>query len=130
MKKVSVLLLAVSLLGLLLAACSGGGSSPTNVTVTLTDFAYTPATITVPTGKEITINLVNKGVPHDFTIVSTPVSGTYDPAQTKVIFQLSVDGTSNATGKFVAPAPGTYQIVCTKPGHFEEGMQAKLVVTP
>jgi uncharacterized cupredoxin-like copper-binding protein len=129
MKKGSFLFLGLVLLSLLLAACSGG-SSPTNVTVTLTDFAFTPNTITVPTGKEITVNLINKGVPHDFTIVSTPVSGTYDPTKTKIIFQLPVDGVSNATGKFVAPAPGTYQIICTKPGHFEEGMTASLVVTP
>ncbi len=129
MKKMSFLFLTIVLLSLFLAACSGG-SSPTNVTVTLTDFAYTPNTITVPTGKEITVNLINKGVPHDFTIVSTPVTGTYDPTKTKIIFQLAVDGVSNATGKFTAPAPGTYQILCTKPGHFEEGMTASLVVTP
>jgi plastocyanin len=128
MKKRLFLFAALILLTLFLAACGGG--SPTNVTVTLTDFAYTPNTITVQTGKEITVNLINKGVPHDFTIVSTPVSGTYDPTKTKIIFQLPVDGTSNASGKFVAPAPGTYQIICTKPGHFEEGMEAKLVVTP
>jgi plastocyanin len=129
MKKGSFLFLVFILLSLFLTAC-GGGSSPTNVTVTLTDFAYSPNTITVPTGKEITVKLINKGVPHDFTIVSTPVSGTYDPTKTKIIFQLPVDGVSNATGKFVAPAPGTYQILCTKPGHFEEGMTATLVVTP
>ena len=128
MKRGSLVFLSVILLGILLAACSG--SSPTNITVTLTDYAFTPNTITVPTGKVITVNLINKGVPHDFTILSTPVTGTYDPTKTTVIYTLPVDGVSNATGKFTAPAPGTYQIICTKPGHFEEGMEAKLVVTP
>jgi len=127
-KKVSFFFLSFLVLGLFLAACSS--SSPTNVTVTLTDFAYSPSVITVPTGKEITIKLVNKGVPHDFTIVSTPVAGTYDPSKTTIIYQQQVDGVSTTTGKFMAPAPGTYQIICTKPGHFEEGMTAKLVVTP
>ena len=63
--KIMSLILTVILI-LQLAACS---NLPTTIHVTLSDYSYTPSTFTVPAGKEITLNLINKGfVSHAFII--------------------------------------------------------------
>src|SRR5262245_48642860 len=56
-------------LPLLLTACSGASQPSTEITLDATDFAYTPASITVPAGEPVTLTLKNSSVvEHDLVI--------------------------------------------------------------
>jgi plastocyanin len=61
MKKV-VVFPFLALLALLLVACSGGAKpEPVSYTIEMTEYAFTPATLELKVGQEVTLNLVNKG---------------------------------------------------------------------
>lgn len=106
---------------------AGGASEPTTVApgqpvqVAMTEFTFGAKTITVPAG-EVTFEVVNDGVaPHQFAI-GTPGSRTGDVADSGDL------GAGEATTLTVDLAPGTYEIGCHVPGHYEAGMKAVLVV--
>ena len=62
----------VLLLVVLLTGCAGTGASQaatTEITVAASDFAFTPAIITVSSGQPVTLTLNNTGVvEHDFVV--------------------------------------------------------------
>ncbi len=86
----------------LLTACGGGGSQPAgSIAVKMTEFSYSPDTVSVPAGK-VTFWLVNSGsAAHDLIIR---------------------DGNNNL-------AAGQYTFFCDQPGHEQSGMKGKLTVT-
>jgi uncharacterized cupredoxin-like copper-binding protein len=122
----------VGLVGLLavLAACggssSGGGGSAGNqpagsTKVTMTDYKFTPADISVKSGK-VTLFLVNSGsVSHDMVV-------------------MNADGKSMGRSDLIQPgdsntftienlAAGSYKVICDQPGHLENGMKGTLTAT-
>ena len=134
MKRRLLMISVMILLTLGLSACVGSANASNTVTLhaTMTEFAYTPSTWTVPAGKQVSIVLQNSGTtPHTWTVMSKPVSGSYTPAdKANVLFDSGpVAPGSSKTVSFTAPAaPGTYQVICTQPGHFEAGMVGQLTV--
>jgi plastocyanin len=132
MKKVSLLIVVAMLATLALAACSGGGGGGATLDVTLNEFSFTPNAWTVNAGQQVTINLKNAGtVTHDFTIMKTPISGSFTDADKANEFWASqmVAAGQSVTQTFTAPStPGTYQVICTESGHFEAGMVGTLTV--
>ena len=128
-----ILFLLVTLLSLMLASC--GGSAPsTTIDVTLTDFAFTPNSFTVPAGQEITLKVLNNGaVVHNFIIMKfgTSAGDTFDSEDEANVFwserDISPGGDLSVT--FTAPAePGEYQIICKTQGHIASGMVGILTV--
>ncbi|HEX6167354.1 MAG TPA: multicopper oxidase domain-containing protein [Acidimicrobiales bacterium] len=93
----------------------GGGGGDT-ATIELTEFALTPATLSVPSGGQLEV--VNAGA---------------------VVHNLSIEGTDVATADLAGGdsevldlgdlAPGDYTIVCTIAGHADSGMTGTLTVT-
>jgi plastocyanin len=119
-----------------LAACQGGGSdsaesesrSPAEIMAEGTEFQFTPNEWSVPAGADVMLTFTNDGtVDHSFAVVTGG-----DTVETAVDQEPIVQAEPGATeeGTFTAPAdPGTYQVVCTIPGHLEAGMEATLNVT-
>jgi uncharacterized cupredoxin-like copper-binding protein len=120
-----------AVLSLVAVACSsdGGGETPAvgegeaaaggpvAVDVMLSDYKIDPATIEVPAGSDITFNVMNHGQsPHTFGVV---VDG-----QTLETSSIDVDG--SATLEVPALAAGTYDTLCTVPGHDQLGMVGTL----
>jgi uncharacterized cupredoxin-like copper-binding protein len=116
---------SITALLLVLAACGGDGggggtTTPTTAPVGIeieihgTEFEFDPSTIEVPAGVPVTFVFMNHGViEHDFTIEAVGLSMYADPGQTvrdTVTFQ-----------------PGTYEFICTIPGHYESGMFGTLI---
>jgi uncharacterized cupredoxin-like copper-binding protein len=111
---------------LLLAAC-GGTAAPTTpapatpppgveLSVTGTEFAFTPDAYTVTAGESVTITLVNGGaVEHDFSVDALNVRVHADVGKT-------------TSETFTGFAAGTYEVYCSIPGHKQAGMVAELVV--
>jgi len=135
MKKTILPLLVLLVFSFVLAACGGGqGGASGSINVTMTDFQYTPNSFTVPAGQEVKLTIKNSGaVEHSFVIMklgSEVTSSFSDKDQANVYWEeAAVPAGQTVTDTFTAPGePGTYQIVCAVPGHFEAGMTAKLVV--
>ena len=99
---------------------TGGGTGEdggaTTFTVTAKEFAFDPATLSVPADEEVTIEVVNAGtVEHDFTL---------DEAGAKI----PTPATETASGSFTVAA-GTYTFYCSVPGHREAGMEGSLTAS-
>lgn len=92
------------------------------IDVVMTEFAFELAETTVPAG-EVTFSIRNEGVaPHQFAI---DVVGEHDD-------HLGDTGVVEAGGTVelsVDLEPGTYEIGCHIPGHYEAGMRTTITVT-
>jgi uncharacterized cupredoxin-like copper-binding protein len=120
-----------------LSACTG--QSAAKVTVTMSEFAFEPASITVAAGQPVEITLVNEGaVEHDFAIEVIPaddVSTQGSMSGHAMTDEHSEFALHTATGpnetsvlSFTPTQPGTYKIICSVPGHLDAGMTGELIV--
>jgi uncharacterized cupredoxin-like copper-binding protein len=118
----------------ILTACGAASKPSTQITVTMTDFAFSPNTFTVPAGQVLSFSAVNNGADsHSFVIMKLghDVKLHFTPANQANVYweQAEVAPGASVQATLTAPAdPGVYQVVCANPGHFEAGMVAKLVV--
>ncbi len=107
----------------LLAGCGGSGpSQPSGSTkLTMTEYKFDPANITVPHGKAVFF-LVNSGqTQHDMAIRDNTgnrlgVSELVSPGDSVTFTVNNIDA-------------GTYTIFCSQPGHEGLGMKGTLTVT-
>jgi uncharacterized cupredoxin-like copper-binding protein len=133
-----VLLLAVPLL---LAACSAQPAQPANeITVEMTDFAYSKPSLSVAAGQPVTLTLVNTGnIEHDFVVeeidVTTRViqdsgSDAHHAHGEEKNYDLHASaGVGDTTVlEFTALQPGTYKFFCSVEGHEAAGMVGELTV--
>ncbi|MBV9544047.1 MAG: cupredoxin domain-containing protein [Chloroflexi bacterium] len=116
MRRLGLVLCAVGLLTVATGAAVVYAQSTT--TVVMTEFAFNPATLTVPAGRE-TFVLNNAGqFPHTMHIEGNGISVDVAPA---------IDGGQTESGT-VTLTPGTYQVWCPVDGHRERGMEGTLTV--
>lgn len=110
-----VRLAVLALPAVIAMACAGGGGGGN--TVQMTEFKFEPANLTAKVGQPLRVTLQNAGtVVHDFTIKDL------NAASPKVQPKQSV------TYEFTPSRAGTFDIICTEPGHQEGGMVGKLTV--
>lgn len=132
----------VFVLAIFLAGCaSTPAQATTEITVEASDFAYQPASITVPAGEPVTITLNNVGrAEHDFVVEKINVTDVHasdsGPAahhagghEADYDLHFFARAGDSETLQFTALESGTYEIFCTIEGHKEAGMIAQLVVT-
>jgi len=89
-----------------------------------TEFAITLSTKTVRQGK-VTFHVSNVGaIPHDFFVCSAPSDGTANSCRGT--------GTELGGGTLIVTfsSPGTYEYLCTVPGHAAAGSKGLLTVKP
>ena len=93
--------------------------------VVATDLKFTPATIQAKVGQPLKVVFENKGViEHDITF---PTLKAKEPASALK----SVAKPGQTTTLTVTPtAAGTYEYICTIPGHKEAGMKGTINVAP
>jgi uncharacterized cupredoxin-like copper-binding protein len=116
MKLRPFLLPLISLLVLLLAACTGAQTN--NVTLNLEAMRFDQSEVQVKAGQPLTLRIINKdGYAHAFDIdefnIHTPLDA--DEAMDVV---------------FIPDKPGSYTFYCGSPGHQAAGMVGTLVVEP
>lgn len=152
-RKLEILAVAALAVLLTLGGAAGAGKEQ-KVSITLTEFKFTPAKITLQTGLPAEIVLVNKGkVEHEFLVYKTPKSKVsdwdeYAMANTYFkdigevggefegigavagtsIFEVKVQPGKSAELKFTPTRKGTFEIGCHVEGHYEAGMKAVFVV--
>ncbi|GAB4498559.1 MAG: hypothetical protein OHK003_11230 [Anaerolineales bacterium] len=132
-KKVLPIVLAV-----FLSACAGG-AAPTKVTVTMKEFGFEPNVIHATADLPVELTLVNEGaIEHDFVIEVIPVtdvsssnSGDHHMStdeHSEYDLHTSTSAGETSTLTFTPTEPGTYQIICSVPGHKDAGMTGELIV--
>lgn len=85
------------------------------VTVDMVDIAFEPTEFEIPAGTDVEVTLTNSGAAiHDFTIDALGIAEVVDPGAETTI-------TINAEA-------GTYDYICTQPGHLEAGMAGVMTV--
>jgi FtsP/CotA-like multicopper oxidase with cupredoxin domain len=123
-----MLVIAAAIGTMILTGCSGGdvasggsgeqAAAAEPVNVTLSDFKIDPATISVAADAPLTFHVANAGqTAHSFALVIG--------SQTLQSPMIDAGG----TGELRVPAidPGTYQALCTVPGHDQLGMTATVI---
>jgi len=81
---------------------------------------FTPAAIAVKAGQPLEITVDNVGgMTHDFTLSE----GVAQPVK------LEASGGQQASGTLVFDRPGTYNFVCSQPGHVLGGMKGTIIVS-
>ncbi|HEY3247096.1 MAG TPA: cupredoxin domain-containing protein [bacterium] len=153
MRSRGVLILIV-IVALAVAVPAAGAPKVQKVTITMTDFKFTPATVTLQAGVEAEITLINKGkVEHEFMVYPAPKSkvsdwdayimpNTYFQNMGEVegefegmgavagtsVFEVEVKPGKRAELKFTPTRKGTFEMACHAEGHYEAGMKGVLVV--
>ena len=147
--------LALTGVTLILAACTfsapGGAqgerapAQAVELTATATDLKFDPAVIQVATGQPVRLTFVNKGaIEHDWEGIGLQAGDVRILSAPAGLSQRLRDGANAKTAQGIAYAAagpgqqmvvsftpaqaGTYQVVCTVPGHKEAGMVGQLVV--
>ena len=139
-----LLSLAAALI-LTLSACTGdddatgrapvaaGGELATSVSVEAADFIFEPDLWSIVAQGETAFDMVNVGsVEHNWVLIA-PGSEVANAADiealgsTDILWEQPIlQSGESATDSFTAPEPGTYQVICSVPGHFDLGMKGTL----
>lgn len=131
----SLLTVLTGAAALVAAGCGGpGAGTPAAVTVTVrgTEFKFDPETVRAAADKPVRVVLVGAGqLEHDLEIGEVPARNVRASAAehahgAKVAAH--VQPGKRAWVEFTPTAKGTYEIVCTVPGHKDAGMRGSLVV--
>ncbi len=147
---------AAALVVFMTSGGAAGAAKGQKVTIVLSEFKFTPATITLQAGVPTEVTLVNRGaVIHEFAVYTKPPVGqkitewdewvipnTYFQGIGEVNSEIVGFGTTNGTAlfefevpkgrsvtiKFVPKRKGTFEMACHQQGHYEAGMVGTLVV--
>lgn len=127
--------LAATLSLILFVTACGPGASGQVIEVVAENTRFEPAVIEIPASTEVTLRLKNLDPnEHDLEVRGlTPAKktgGGHDGHAGAGSETIAVHAKANKTAsiKFVADKPGTYEVICTIPGHEQAGMVAKLIV--
>ena len=110
-----------------------------DVRVLASEFAFSPSTIELKAGQQVTVTFVNNGkVDHDMKS-DLPISGLkYSKADNDAdeqtenaarnVFDVDFSAGDTSVVTFTPTTAGTYQFFCDEPGHREAGMVGTFVV--
>ncbi len=124
MKTATLFTIAVLAITTLWTVTGCGASQPSygttsDLTMTLTEFKFTPDTLTVKVGERVKVTLDN-----------TKGTLKHNIKQADLNIDAAVEAGQKATFEFTPAKAGTFDFVCDVPGHKEAGMVGKIVVQP
>ena len=135
---ISVVALVLAFVAVVMASGDDGGGGTaapaegpaTSVEVTTSEFAFDPADVTVAAATEVPVTVTNDGaVAHNWTVLSEEIATEADFSEDLVLAAVGdVEAGASAEGALTIDEAGTYQVICTIPGHFDGGMVGSLTV--
>ncbi len=109
-----------------------GAHAQTAVTMSMTNYAFTPSTLTLKAGETYRIHFSNdSGKGHDFTAREFFQSATVAPQDKDKLEdgeEVELDGGKSADITLTPNKPGTYAVTCTHFMHAMMGMKGQIVV--
>ena len=140
---------ALAVIGLFTAACGSNreerSQSPTPqgtvIEVSMSDIAFEPRTLTVPTDATVTFRFTNRGqIPHDAFIGDESAQADHESEMRSKGDRHDDHGSDdedavtldpNETGELTRTfrRPGRVEIGCHQPGHYAAGMKIAVTVT-
>jgi uncharacterized cupredoxin-like copper-binding protein len=113
------MLLTAALLGtVVLSACSSGPATAEQLKVSASEFMFDPTSLTLKIDEPVQATITNTGsLKHTFTIPDLDVDAVLTAGQT-------------VTVKFTPTESGTFELLCTVPGHKDAGMVGTVSVSP
>ncbi len=145
-----VLSAALALAG---AVTAPAGAAKQKVTIVMTEYKFTPSSITLRAGTPVELKLVNRGEQKHEFMVYPPKPGAdreelekwghgnsyFKDVELKVeggglevvgtnIFEVEVEPGKSAELKFTPKRAGTFEMACLIEGHYEKGQKGTLVV--
>lgn len=146
-KKTAAWVLGLGAMGLILvasAACgeSAQGADPESgnpdvvIDVSIKNLRFTPATVDVPAGKTVRINVTNQdATEHDLLVQGIHIekigeaTGAHHAGATPDMLVVHVTASGDGSITFHTDEKGTFAFYCTIPGHKEAGMVGKMTVS-
>ncbi len=132
LKKTPLFVLGLTALVAALAWAIPASAKTAGTTVTVTagkpsEFGFKLSTKTVKHGS-VTFKVTNGGaIPHTFKLCSSPKGGSANACAGKATAMISPG--KSATLTVTLPSAGTYEYLCTVPGHAAGGMKGDLKAT-
>lgn len=131
--------LAVSFVALFMAMNDedggGGAAAPSGpaseLTVEASEFVFDPADVTIVADTDVPVTLDNVGaVEHNWTVLEagSTITAEDEYEEAMALTQLVAAPGAAADGS-VNLAAGSYQVICTVPGHFSAGMEGTVEVS-
>lgn len=113
------------------------GSAPdVTIDVSLKNLRFVPATIDVPAGKTVRVNVVNlDATEHDMLVQDLHIekvgeaTGAHHAGATADMLVVHTAASGNGSLTFHTDEKGTYQFNCTIPGHKAAGMVGTMTVS-
>jgi uncharacterized cupredoxin-like copper-binding protein len=103
------------------------GTTVTVVAGKPSEFGFKLSTKTIAAPGSVTFKLTNSGaLPHDLELCSSNKGGSADSCAGKTTPQISPGGSATLVVDF--KTKGTYEYLCTVPGHAAAGMKGDLTV--
>lgn len=106
-------------------------SHATRITVSMSNFKFAPAALTLHHGERYVLHLVNgAGGGHDFAAPKFFAAAALAPEDRARVQRgkIALDGHESADVRLIAPAVGSYPLRCTHFLHSSFGMTGKIVV--
>lgn len=146
-RQLAIAVVGLAAVALLASACgSDAGTRPdvatskgaTTVDIDMADISFEPATLTVPTGEQVTFRFTNRGViTHDAFVGDTAAQadheremragrGVHHGGTAEEALALAPGETGILTHTF--ERTGTTEIGCHQPGHYAAGMKVDVAV--
>lgn len=134
----TIRVVGTAVIGLLvLVGCSSdgedddAGSAGADLEVVASEYQFSPSTWTVGAG-EFSVAFTNEGtIEHEWAVLKQgeDISSGDEFAEDKVLLEIeAIAGGASTTESVTIDEPGTYQVICALPGHFDEGMEGTLTV--
>lgn len=150
----TIAIVAVALMTLGLAGSTLAASGDQAATITMSEYAYTPRTLTLRTGVPVVLTLRNTGqIAHEIMLYPAPkaavkdwdeyaMANTYFQKMGEVetefagrghdsgtsIFEVLVDAGQTAVIRFTPNRVGTFELGCHIPAHYENGMKGTITI--
>lgn len=116
-------------------ASPAAGAKGDGLTVTATEFAFAPTTLTAESGK-VKVTLVNHGsAVHELVVLKTAQAagalkvGGGRVSEAHAVGEVSETPAGATKSATLILKAGRYVFVCNVPGHYQDGMRGTLTVT-
>ena len=102
------------------AAASGAAAkvAARELTITMTDFAFSPATVELTAGEPVKLTVKNNGV----------IEHNWQVKIGDELIRVDARGGQSASKTFTPRLAGTYPVICSVAGHEQAGMRGTVVV--